>query len=181
MIDHETIKLAIAYRSTGLTLGVISDKLKVSQSALKQIFKRFNTSRGSHRTELAKKARELLINDTTLASNIAAQVAASISSDVNIANQIRDNTSLMLEQIYNDSSTPTAQKSRSLAALATAASVAQAISFRALEIDKQRSTVNDDDLPSLSITGYSNEEVEDIRRRASLSELELSALEENEL
>lgn len=181
MIDSETVKNAIAYRAVGLTLGAISEKLKVSQSALKAIFKRFDVSRGSHRAELTRLAKELLIKDTTLASNIAAQIAAAITNDLNLAKQIQDNASLMLEQIYHDTSTPITTKARSLAALATSVSVAQTIMFKALDIERQRSTVTDDDLPELSISGYSADEMLEIRRRASMTDLQLTALEEGGL
>lgn len=180
MIAQETIKSAIAYRAAGLTLGVISEKLKVSQSCLKGLFKKFDVSRGSHRSALVKTAKELLIKDTTLASTIASAIAAAITNDLNLAAQIRENASLMLENLYNDSSTPTAQKSRSLAALATAASVAQSITFKALDIDRTRNAITDDDLPELSITGYSEDEMREIRLRADMTDLELSALDDGE-
>lgn len=180
MIDAETVKLAIAHRASGLTLGAISEKLKVSQSALKEIFKRHDVHRGSHRSELVKTAKELLIKDTTLASNIAAQIAASITNDLNLASQIRDNASLMFAEIFADSRTPVAAKARSLAALATAATLAQSLSFKALDIEKTRNAINDDDLPNLTISHYTDSEVEDIRMRASMTDIDLAALEDGE-
>lgn len=181
MIDAETVKCAIAYRAAGLTLGAISDKLKVSQSALKQILKRHDISRGSHRSELTKLAKQLLIKDTTLASNIAAQIAAAITNDINLARQIQENASLMLEQIYTDNCTPTATKARSLAALATSLSVAQSIAYKALDVERTRNAINDDDLPELTISEYTTGEMDEIRRRASMSDVELAKLEEGEL
>lgn len=181
MIDAATVERILCWRQAGLTLASISSREGVSVSAIKQIIKRTGgVSRGGCRKAVLEKAKQIVIRDSNLAETIALGVSASIASDLSLANQIRDNASLMLEVIFNDSSTSTATKARSLAALATAASVAQAISFRALEIDKQRNAISDD-LPELTITGYSSEETEDIRRRASMSDIDLAALEEGEL
>lgn len=180
MIDAETVKLAIAHRASGLTLAAISDRLKISTSALKQIFKKHDVKRGTHRSAIVQQAKNLLVQDVTLASRISESVAASIANDLALANRVRDNASVLLDEIYNDSNSSVQVKARALTALATAVSLSQAICFKALDIEKQRATVSDNELPSLVISGFSDDEMQDIRRRASMTDLQLTALEESE-
>ena len=180
-IHYKDVERAISLRSSGLTIGAVADELKISQSALKQIYKKFDVKKYDAKDLLIQAARKRLLEDASLSENMAVAISSSVLSDINLAKQIRDNASILFEKIFNDSYETTQQKARALAALATAALAAQSLSQRAISFNKEANNDSSEDLPELKISSYTDEEIEAIRTRASMSDLDLARLDAEQL
>jgi hypothetical protein len=176
-VTLDDIKNAIAWRESGLTIAAISDKLKMPVSTVKALLKRFNVSKGASRDELVKVARQKLIDDSQLKDLIAAQIAASVSNQLAMARLIEDEVSMMFEELSKNKRLSLAIRSRALSSLASSCQIAQSIAFSALDINARRGEVIQNELPDLVISSYSESEMEDIRTKASMNDVELAALD----
>lgn len=63
-------------------------------------------------------------------------------------------------------------------AITTSLSVAQGITHRALNLQQSSSETSDDDLPSLHINTFSNEELDEIRKTSEMSDIQLAVYEQ---
>lgn len=178
MIDTDIAKEIICERLVGYTINAIATKHGCSQSAVKSICRKNQAWRGMAKKELVNAAKKRIIEDAQLTETVVLAASASILADFDLSHQIKQSASLLLESIYNnDSGIPIAQRARSLAAVATSASIAQAIAIKALEFQKSYTNQSDSDLPSLHINSFSDSEIEEIRITASMTDLELAAYE----
>lgn len=174
----DDIKSAIAWRESGLTISVIADKLKLPISTTKALLKRYNVSKGASRGALVQVARDKLINDTSLSNMIASQISASITNQLSMARQIEDECSTLFEQLSNDTRTPISVRARTLSSIASAAQMAQSLAFKALDIENKRNEIKQTDLPTLVIEGYTESEMLEIRKKSSMTDIELAQLDE---
>lgn len=180
-ISIETTKAIVAEREAGYLVAEIAAKHGVSVSAVKSICKKNGAIKFASRNLLVENARQQIINDSQLAQRVAHETGKAILTELALSTQIKQAASLLIERIYdNDSNMTIAMRSRSLAAVSTSIVNAQSLAHKALNLQKEVSGADFDDLPSLIIEGYTDAEMQDIRKRASMSDLELSKLEESE-
>lgn len=159
------LKEAITLRQGGYSLSAIVEQTGISASTLHRTFKTHRIGKGSIISEAAEKARQQLIADADFVGSLRHHISASIIDDLTLAQRIKAAALLALEEVEEDSATPPTAKARTLAALATAVKVSSDIQRRALRLDDPTALIQSDDLPVLTITRMTNEEIEGVRRR----------------
>lgn len=177
-MNIEQLNQAIAMREAGYALPSIVQKVGVSASTLKLAFNKYHVKKNQTKQQLIDRARQELIDDTTLVDEIKHQIASSVHADIVNSKEVRNAACLLLEQVINGKD-DLVKKTRALAAIATSLVACQTISYKALNLEAVRDSVELEDLPALQISGYSDNEMEEIRAKASMTELELAAHESN--
>ena len=161
MIDSQAVIQILALREAGYCINEIAERHNVSQSCVKQICKKYGAHKGSARTLYVEKAKQQIIEDAKLTERIVLETSAAILLELDLSKQIKTAASLLLEQLSdNQHGITVATRARSLAAVSTAVSVAQSITHKALELQKSANETSADDLPSLTISSYNDEEIE---------------------
>lgn len=165
-LNPDETKEALTLRQAGWTLSAISDKIGASPSTLYRLFKKSGTTRGAITAESVEAAKQQIIQDADFVESLKHQIASSIVDDLQMSKSIKEQALLTLEllETENDSSMI---KARALAALATSIKVASDVQRRCLRIDDPTLTPQSEDLPTLTITKMTDEEISLAQRRFS--------------
>ena len=178
-LSTETLKAIVCEREAGYLIAEIAANHGVSVSAVKSVCRKNGAVKFASRNLLVENARQQLVSDSKLAQRLALETAQAIHSELALAKQIKQAASLLIEQIFdNDSGMSVAVRSRSLAAVATSVITAQALTHKALSLQKETSGANDDDLPKLVIESMTDSEIETAQAQANMTDLELALLEQ---
>jgi AcrR family transcriptional regulator len=165
LASPQLIKRAITLRIAGHTLSSIVEKTGLSASTLYRYFKKFDIERGSLTVESVAEARESLLNDALFIDNLKLTIASSIADDLALSRQIRDAIALSLEELIVDNKTHATLKSRSLAALSTSLKITQDVQRKALNVDRAEQFNQLEELPTLTITRMTDEEIQAAQNR----------------
>ncbi len=157
------IKRAITLRSAGYTLSAIVEKTGISASTLQRAFKRYDIEKGALTLETIESARQQLLNDAGFVSELKHQIAASVVDDLSLSRHIRTVLTLTLEELEEDTTTPATIKARSLASIATALKISQEVVRRSLGADNNDSLNQLEQIPTLTITKLTDEEIRAIQ------------------
>lgn len=155
---------ALTLRAAGYTITVISDRTGMSVSTLKRLFNEHDVSRGTLKKEVVEKATEALINDANVIDSIKREVAALILDDVAVAKRLREVMAQATEQLSATNTTEALQVMRAVSSGAVALKSTSETLRKSLGIDK-----NDDlteDMPELTITIMTEDEIEAVKERA---------------
>lgn len=165
-LDPDGTKEALTLRQAGWTLSSIAEKTGASPSTLYRLFKRAGTTRGAITAESVEAAKQQIIQDADFVESLKHQIASSIIDDLQMSKRIKEQALLTLELLEADPDGPMI-KARALAALATSVKVASDVQRRCLRIDDPTLTPQSDDLPTLTITRMTDEEIKLAQRRFS--------------
>ncbi|MDP1614894.1 MAG: helix-turn-helix domain-containing protein [Methylococcales bacterium] len=149
---------AVTYRLAGYTIQSIAERTGISPATLFRHFKTVEAKKGECVSLTVESAKERLLNDSGFISQIKDTIAASIVDELDLIKALRLGIALSLHDITNDTVTPAVLKSRALSALATALSVTQTVSRKALNLDAE-SQSSYEHVPELTIRCMSAEDV----------------------
>jgi len=158
------LKRAITLRAGGHTLASIVNKTGISASTLYRYFKKLDVARGDLTNETVEEAKQSLLQDAGFIDELRHTIASTIIDDLSIVRKIRESLIMALEELIDDTTTPTSMKARSLAALSTSLSVTQTVQRKALNIDAE-SLQSQQELPSLIITKMTDSEIKAAQNR----------------
>lgn len=164
---------AVILRESGYTLAAICEKTGLSPSTCYRAFKKLDISRGTLSKDTLKSARQRLLEDAGLVGSLKQAIASQINDDLTLSRSIRDGLTLAIEELINDPSTPASLKARSYAALSTSLKSTSDLMRRALQIDD--GTVTTQEIPTLTITKMSQEEIEAVQSLNNKDDDELAA------
>lgn len=155
---------ALTLRAAGYTITVISDKTNISISSLKRIFKDHGLLKGKLKKEAVQKATNALLHDANAIDSIKREVAALILDDVAMAKRLREAMAQATEKLSATNTAEALQVMRAISSGAVALKSTSETLRKSLGIDK-----NDDlteDMPELTITIMTEDEIEAVKVRA---------------
>jgi len=165
------LKEAVVLRQAGCSLSAITEKTGLSGSTLYRHFRTHSVNKGSITAEAIEEARQQLITDADFIGSLKSHIASSIIDDLQMSKRIKEQCLLTMEALEDDS-IPPMLRSRSLASLATATKVASDIQRRCLRLDDPATLLQTEDLPQLTITRMSDEEIERAQHRFGAFEVD---------
>jgi nucleoside diphosphate kinase len=155
---------ALTLRTAGYTHAYISDKTGISISSLKRLFKDHKVKKGELKKELIEKATQDLINDSSSVESIKREVAALIMDDVALVKRLRQAMGEAAEMLTATDTAEALQVMRAVSSGAVALKSTSETLRKSLGIDKEKEI--SDDLPELTITIMTDEEVEAVKEKA---------------
>lgn len=158
------LKEAVTLRQAGYALSAITEKTNISAATLHRHFRTHSVGKGAITAEAIEAARQQLLDDADFVGNLKAQIASSILDDLNMSRAIKERAMLVLEELESED-IPAMIKARSLASVATAVKVSSDIQRRSLRLDDPSTLLQSDDLPQLTISLMSPEEIERAQHR----------------
>lgn len=149
-------------REAGYSLAAISQRTGISSATLARHFKKYGASKGGLSDSAVDEARQQLMNDAGFINDLKNQIAAAIVDDISHVQQLREASTLLLEELMADKSLPPHYKTRAIAALATSLRLTQEAWRKSLNIDSLEP--EPESLPQLVVYELTAEEITQMRQ-----------------
>lgn len=158
------VRQVLELRAAGHSVASITERTGLSSSTVFRHCKRHAVHRGSLSEEAIDQARQQLLDDADFVSNLKTHICSSILDDLHMSRAIKERAMLVLEELESED-VPAMIKARSLASVSTALKVASDVQRRCLRLDDPATLLQTEDLPQLTITRMSDEEIERAQHR----------------
>jgi len=168
----DDVRRVLELRAAGHSVASITEHTGLSSSTIARHCKRHHIHRGSLSESAVEKARQQLLDDSNFVNNLRHHISSSILDDLHMSQRIKAAALLALEHVEEDDTIPAMVKARSLASIATATKVASDIQRRCLRLDDPATLLQTEDLPQLTITRMSDEEIERAQHRFGAFEVD---------
>ena len=160
----------VIHREAGYTLPAIANRLDLSISTVQRIIKTNKVVAGAGTQALIEKAREELFTSAFSLEAIQQTVAALVTDELALSNQIRIKLANALEAL--DPADPIVF--RGLAAASTTLKLTQDVTRRSLPIDKLNQAQDIEELPTLQIHIMTELDVAEMRAKQRLEDAEIN-------
>ena len=161
----EDVRHVLELRAAGHSVASIVERTGISSATIFRHCRKHAVHRGSLSESAVEKARQQLLDDADFVGSLRHHIASSILDDLQMSQRLKASALLALEQIEEDDTIPAMIKARSLASIATAVKVSSDIQRRCLRLDDPTSLLQSDDLPQLTISLMTQEEIERAQNR----------------
>ncbi|MCL7421614.1 MAG: hypothetical protein M8364_11995 [Methylobacter sp.] len=158
----EEIKQAIVLRESGYSLAAISQRTGISPATLARHFKKHGVIKGGLSDSAVDEARQQLMKDAGFVNDLKDQIAAAIVDDLSHVQQLREASTLLLEELMTNKALPPHYKTRAIAALATSLRLTQEAWRKSLKVDELQP--EPESLPALTIYELTPEEITQMRQ-----------------
>lgn len=152
-------------RAAGFTHAAISERTGISISSLKRLFKTYSIEKGKLKQSVIDKATDELLNDATAVEAIKREVSSLILDDLAMVKRLRVAMAEATEVLEATNTAEALQVMRAVSAGAVALKSTSETLRKSLGIDSIDEI--DDELPELTITVLTNEEIGEIKAAAS--------------
>jgi len=160
----EQQQAALAMRAAGYSVAVIAERINVSVSTLKRLFKRCGVKKGSVSEELIEKATEELLQDAEAVQTVKREAAALMMDDLALSKRLRQAMAEAADKLVATDTTQALQVMRAVSSAAVALKSTSETLRKSLGLDKEDSAV--DELPELTIRVMTNDEIEAVKEKA---------------
>lgn len=158
----DELKQAITLREGGYSLAAIAQKTGISASTLSRHFKKHGASKGGLSDSAVDEARQQLMNDAGFINDLKNQIAAAVVDDISHVQQLREASTLLLEELMADKTLPPHYKTCAIAALATSLRLTQEAWRKSLQVDELQP--EPESLPELVVYELTAEEIAQMRQ-----------------
>ena len=158
----DQLKLAFIQRDAGYSLSSIASNTGISPRTLSRHFKRLGTPKGELTSQVLNEAREQLLKDGSLVSDIKHQIAAAQLDSLSHIAELRSAIAITLDDLMQDKTISPMYRSRAIAALATSINLTETTIRKILQIDKQ--PIEESQLPTLYISKLTQGDIDKIRK-----------------
>jgi len=155
---------AITLREAGFTLTSIAEKIGVSVSSLQRSFKKHSVKKASLRVKAVEKAREDLLSRVTSSESIKHEAAKLVCDDLAHSTLLREKAALTIESLNATDTAEAALSMRALVAYSTLLKNTSDTIRRGLGIDKSDMGESIEDLPDLTISEMTADDIEAITK-----------------
>jgi len=162
---HLTIKQiseAVTLREAGFSLTSIAGRLSVSVSSLQRAFKTHKIKKGTLTAKAVKDARKSLLSHVTSSEEIQHEAAKLVTDDLAHSQLLREKAAVTIEALNATDTAEAALCMRALVAYSTLLKNTSDTLRRGLGIDKNDTAATLDDLPDLTITEMTAEDIKAI-------------------
>jgi DNA invertase Pin-like site-specific DNA recombinase len=160
----EQQQAALAMRAAGYSVAVIAERINVSVSTLKRLFKRCGVKKGSVSEELIEKATKELLEDAETVETVKREAATLLLDDLALSKQLRHAMAEATEKLIATDTAEALQVMRAVSSAAVALKSTSETVRKSLGLDKDDNAV--DELPELTIRMMNNDEIEAVKEKA---------------
>lgn len=151
MLNPNQIREIIVLRQAGYSLSAICERVDAGATAVKKVLRDSKVTKGAATAALIEEARKRLLSDQALTDSLKQTIAEMIADDLSTVRRLRENILLTLEKLEECSDVTPTGRARTLAALATTATVTQSIYRKALRVSHLEQSAPASELQPLPI------------------------------
>ena len=158
-ITTKQISEAVTLREAGYTLTSIAGRLSMSVSSLQRAFKAHKVKKGTLTAKAVKDARKSLLTHVTSSEEIQHEAAKLVTDDLAHTQLLREKAAVTIEALNATDTAEAALCMRALVAYSTLLKNTSDTLRRGLGVDKADSTTSMEDLPDLTITEMTADDI----------------------
>lgn len=163
-LTPEKQQAALAMRAAGYSITAISERVNISVSTLKRLFKRLGIEKGSINQTLIDRATQELLDDAKIVDTIKREAASLLMDDLALSKRLRMALAEAADKLVATDVTEAVQVMRAVSSGAVALKSTSETLRKSLGLDKYDNVT--EQLPELTISIMTGDEIEAIKDKA---------------